>query len=145
MINAYVTIPESGAEGVLVATGGEFGGWSLFVKEGRLHYAHNYLKIKEFDVASDSLLLPGKHELGVSFAPTGASLKPDFFVGNVKLFIDGKQAGELDDIKTAGQYSAVTGYGLQIGHNLFTPVSHDYEPPFFFTGGIDKVTIAVGG
>ena len=59
------------------------------------------------------------------------------------LFIDDEKVGELADIKMAGQYSAVTGYGLQIGRNTFTPVSHTYEPPNPFTGTIDKVVIEV--
>ena len=41
----------------------------------------------------------------------------------------------------AGQYSAVIGYGLLIGRNTGTPVSHDYKPPFGFSGQMEKVTI----
>lgn len=51
--------------------------------------------------------------------------------------------GEIKDIKMAGQYSAIGGYGLLIGRNTGTPVSHSYEPPFTFTGTIEKVTIEV--
>ena len=142
-ITAYVTIPEAGAEGVLASAGGEFGGWSLFLKDGKLHYAHNYLKIKEYDVASPQAVAPGKRRLAVHFVPKEKSLKPDFFTGKVSLLVDGKQVGEARDIKMAGQYSAITGYGLLIGRNTGTPVSHDYEPPFAFTGGIEKVTIEV--
>ena len=43
----------------------------------------------------------------------------------------------------AGQYSAVTGYGLLIGRNTGTPVSQSYEPPFHFTGHLEKVTVEV--
>jgi hypothetical protein len=43
-IKAHVTIPKAGAEGVLACSGGEFGGWTLFLKQGKLHYVHNYLK-----------------------------------------------------------------------------------------------------
>ncbi len=46
------------------------------------------------------------------------------------VWIDGKQAGELKDIKMAGQYSTMTGYGLLIGRNTGTPVSHEYKAPF---------------
>ena len=41
------TIPADGAEGVLACSGGEFGGWTLFLKDGKFHYAHNYLKLQE--------------------------------------------------------------------------------------------------
>ena len=52
--------------------------------------------------------------------PRGKSLKPDFFTG------EDEKVGDLKDIKMAGQYSAVTGYGLLIGRNTGTPVSHSY-------------------
>jgi arylsulfatase len=142
-VSAYVTIPEKGAEGILACSGGEFGGWALFLKDGKLHYSHNYLKLKDYEVASAETVPAGKRKLSFQFSPKEKSLKPDFFVGDVKLFVDGTEVGALKDIKMAGQYSAVTGYGLLIGRNTGTPVSHEYKPPFTFTGQLDKVTIEV--
>ena len=83
----------------------------------------------------------GKHTLSVHFTPTDKHLKPDYFIGNVTLSVDGKQVGELKGIKVAGQYSAVTGYGLLVGRNTGTPVSHEYKAPFAFTGTLTQVTI----
>lgn len=142
-VTAYVTIPEGGAEGVLACSGGEFGGWSLFIADHRLRYTHNYLKIREYDVTSVKEVPAGKRRLSVRFTPKGKSVKPDFFTGDVSLFIDAEQVGEIKDIKMAGQYSVITGYGLLIGRNTGTPVSHSYEPPFPFTGTIEKVAIEV--
>ncbi len=142
-VTAHVMIPKDGAEGVLACAGGEFGGWTLFLKDGKLHYVHNYLKLKESPVSSSETIKPGKHELGFSYTVKEKSLKPDFFIGDVTLTVDGKAVGELKDFKMAGQYSAVTGYGLLIGRNANTPVSHEYEAPFRFTGKLDKVTIEV--
>jgi arylsulfatase A-like enzyme len=142
-VSAHVTIPEKGAEGVLAMTGGEFGGWVLFIKDGKLHYSHNYLKLQEYTVASTATVPSGKHQLGFRFVPKESSLKPDFFIGDVTLLVDGTPVGELKDIKMAGQYSAVTGYGLVIGRNPATPVSHSFKAPFRFTGQLDKVTIEV--
>jgi len=48
--------------------------------------------------------------------------------------------GNIKDVKMAGQYSAVTGYGILIGRNP-TQVSKLYESPFPFTGKLDKVMI----
>jgi arylsulfatase A-like enzyme len=144
-ITAYATIPENGAEGVLACSGGEFGGWSLFIKDGHLHYVHNYLKMQEFDVASSGKVPAGAHRLSVHFSLKEKSLKPDFFTGDISIFIDNEKVGEMKNIKMAGQYSAVTGYGLLIGRNTGTPVSHSYEPPYAFTGTIDKVIIEVSG
>jgi len=142
-VTAHVTIPADGAEGVLACAGGEFGGWTLFLKEGKLHYAHNYLKLKEFALSSPETISTGEHKLGFSFTNKEKSLKPDFFIGDVTLTVDGKPVAELNEVKMAGQYSAVTGYGLLIGRNSNTPVSHDYESPFSFTGELEKVTIGV--
>ncbi len=141
LVTAAVEIPAGGAEGVLACSGGEFGGWSLFLKYGRLHYAHNYLKTKDFLVSSESAIPTGQHTLGFRFTPTKKNLKPDYFLGDVELLVDGQPVGELKEIQSAGQYSAVTGYGLLIGRNTGTPVSHEYEAPFTFTGELDKVTI----
>ena len=140
-----MSIPEGGAEGVLACMGGKFGGWSLFIRDGRLRYTHNYLKIKDYDVASAGPVPVGKRRLGVRFTPKSKSVRPDFFTGDVSLFIDAEKVGEIKDIKMAGQYSAIGGYGLLIGRNTGTPVSHSYEPPFIFTGTIEKVTIEVSG
>jgi arylsulfatase len=113
----------------------------LYIKDGKLFYTHNYLKLQEYTVGSATPVPAGKHELSVQFNPTAANKKPDFFTGDVVLSIDGKPVGQLRDIKVAGQYSAVTGYGLQIGRNTATPVSHSYSPPFAFAGKLEKVTI----
>jgi hypothetical protein len=57
--------------------------------------------------------------------------------------VDDVKVGEVKDVKSAGQYSAMTGYGLSIGRNIGTPVSHTYDAPFSFTGTIDRVTINI--
>ena len=143
LITAFVDLPAGEADGVLASFGGEFGGWSLFIKGGRLHYVHNYLKIQEYTVVGEGRLPSGKHRLAMQFIPTGASPRPAFFTGDVKLLVDDQPVGELKDIKVAGQYSSVTGYGLLIGRNTGTAVSHLYSVPFEFRGGLEKVTIEV--
>ena len=115
----------------------------MFIQNGKLHYAHNYLKIEEYLVSSDKPVSAGKHRLSVKFTPTGKSLKPDIFTGDVVLSIDDQPVGEAEGIKMASQYSSVTGYGLLVGRNTGTPVSHLYKPPFTFSGTIEKVSIKV--
>jgi hypothetical protein len=51
-ITANVELANSSGEGVLACSGGEFGGWSLYLKDGKLVYTHNYLKTHEYTVAS---------------------------------------------------------------------------------------------
>lgn len=142
-ITAHVEIPKGGAEGVLACSGGEFGGWSLFLKDGKFHYAHNYLKVEKYELSSPKAVPVGKHALGVHFTPTGRHEKPDYFEGDVSIFVDGEKVAERKGIKVAFQYSAMTGYGLQIGRNAATPVSHEYKAPFAFTGRLDKLTVSL--
>ena len=139
-ITAFTEIPASGAQGVLACSGSEFGGWTFFIKGGKLYYVHNYLKIKEYTVFSNVSVTPGKHLFKVHYTMRQKSLKPNFFIGDIDIYIDDKLVGSMKDVKMAGQYSAVTGYGILIGRNP-TQVSKLYESPFPFTGKLDKVMI----
>ncbi|NJN05325.1 MAG: arylsulfatase, partial [Rhodobacteraceae bacterium] len=80
-ITAHVDISEKGAEGVLACSGGEFGGWTLFIKDGKFHYAHNFLKIQEYSVVSPEVIPAGKHTLGIRFDLRERSAKPTIFTG----------------------------------------------------------------
>ena len=140
-ITAHVEIPQDGAEGVLVSSGGEFGGWTLFLKDGKFHYVHNYLKLEEFHVESPAVLPAGEHTLSIHFTPRDKHLKPDFTTGDVTISVDGMNVGELKGMRVAGQYSTMTGYGLLVGRNTGTPVSHRYRTPFPFTGRLKTVTV----
>ena len=77
-ITASVEIPEGGAEGVLFCQGTAAGGYSLYVKDGRLHYVHNYVARQLFTVSSPDPLPAGRHELRFEFEPTG---QPDMAHG----------------------------------------------------------------
>ena len=86
------------AANVLAASGGEFGGWSLFLKGRKLRTA-NYLNSTNTRCPPPIWCLPGKHKLSMHFVPKEKSLKPDFFTGDVTLSINDAKAGELKDIK----------------------------------------------
>lgn len=110
-------------------------------KDNKFHYAHNYLKVHEVLISSPETIPAGKHTLSIYFMPREKHLKPDYSIGDVTISVDEKKVGELKDVKVAGQYTAVTGYGLLIGRNTGTPVSHEYKAPFSFNGRLDKVTV----
>ena len=61
----------NGAEGVLVAQGGSTGGYALYVKDHKLHYAYNFLGVQQFHLATDATVGDGRHELRFEFEPTG--------------------------------------------------------------------------
>ena len=62
-VTAELTVPDGGAEGVIVAQGGAFAGWSLYVKDGRPKYCYNLFGIRRFNVEGDSGD-PGRHAPG---------------------------------------------------------------------------------
>ena len=144
-ITADVDIPESGAEGVLLCQGTAAGGYSLFVKDGTLHYVHNYVARDVFRVASDQPVTPGKHELRFEFEPTGDMdlLQGHGAPGRFQLYIDGALVGDTDVPYTTP--IAFNPGALTCGANPGSPITDDYPGPFRFTGTLHSVTVDVSG
>ena len=145
-LTAEVEVPKGGAQGVLVCHGSNAGGYSLFVKDNKLQYVHNYVGAQEFHVESGETVPEGKATLRYEFEPTG---KPDIAhgkgtPGRARLFINGKQVGQTDFPVTVPLLLGLGG-GLTVGRNPGSSVSKLYGPPFDFTGTIFKVTADVTG
>jgi arylsulfatase A-like enzyme len=143
---AEVEIPKGGASGVLICHGSNAGGYTLFVKDNKLHYVHNYVGVQEFHLESDDAVPEGKSTLRYEFDPTGS---PDFangkgVPGRAQLYIDGKLVGQADLPVTLPLIIGLGG-GLTVGRNPGSPVSQLYQPPFAFTGIIFKVTADISG
>jgi arylsulfatase len=145
-LTADVEIPKGGADGVLVSHGGNVGGYTLFVKDRRLHYVHNYVGAEEFHVESSMPVPEGRVKLRYEFEPTG---KPDIkkgkgSPGKGQLHINDKLAGEVAIPYTVPLLLGL-GAGLSVGRNPGSAVSSLYQTPFAFTGRIFKVTADVSG
>jgi len=145
-ITADAEIPKEGAEGVLFSVGGVDGGYSFYVKAGKLCYVHNYVG-KEIMIARSKDNVPaGRHQLRFEFEPTG---KPDIRAGKgspgrAQLYIDKKLVGQLEmAITTPMSYGL--GGGMSVGLDTGSPVTSDYKAPFPFTGKLYKVTVDVSG
>lgn len=135
-----------GEQGVLVAQGGSTGGYALYVKDGTLHYAYNYLGVQQFHVATTSPLTRGPHELRFEFEPTGA---PDLAhgkgtPGKAQLYVDGELAAEGDLPVTIPLSIGIT-EGLTCGRDDGSAVTTDYEAPFAFTGTLVEVAYDISG
>jgi arylsulfatase len=97
-LTAEVEIPKGGASGVLVCHGSNAGGYTLFIKDNKLHYVHNYVGAQEFHVESIDTVPEGKASLRYEFEPTG---KPDIakgkgVPGRAQLFINRKLVGQAE-------------------------------------------------
>ena len=144
-ITADVEIPEQGAEGVLLSQGTAAGGYSFFIKDGKLRYVHNYVGRSLHTVESDDVVPTGKHKLRFEFEPTG---KPDIqhgkgAPGRMQLYVDGTLVGNADaDVTTPFVFNPGA---LTCGANPGSPVTPEYEGPFTFTGTLHSVTLDVSG
>ncbi|GAA1761316.1 arylsulfatase [Kocuria aegyptia] len=137
-ITARVEVPEGGAEGVIIAQGGRFGGWSLYVVDGCLSYAYNCYGRELYTVGSDQPLEPGTRELVFEFFYDGGGVG---LGGTVQLSVDGKQVGEGRVEKTTAYYFSFD-ETLNIGIDRGTPVTDDYPVlDNAFTGTIDTVRV----
>ena len=89
-VTAELEFPDK-AEGVIVAQGGEFGGWSLYARDGKLKYCYNMFGVNRFYTESATPLPAGKHQVRMEFVYDGGGLAKG---GNVTLFLDGSKIGE---------------------------------------------------
>jgi arylsulfatase A-like enzyme len=89
-VTAQVEVPQGGAEGVIVHQGGNFGGWSLYAKDGKLTYCYNAFGLKQFIIRADAALPVGNHQVRMEFAYDGGGLGKG---GDVTLYVDGKKSG----------------------------------------------------
>jgi arylsulfatase len=130
------------AQGVIVAQGSRFGGFSLFVKDGKLTYVYNFLGIPpEQKIVADAPTA-GTHVVGVEFTKerAGDNHEP---IGTLKLHVDDEVVAE-GEIRTVASRYALCGEGLCIGYDGGDAVSGEYKPKFEFTGGkIVKVVFDV--
>ncbi|MGR8932985.1 MAG: arylsulfatase [Gammaproteobacteria bacterium] len=137
-ITAELVIPPDGANGVVLAQAGRFGGWSLYVKDGKPAYTYNFLGLQRYTVAAAAPLPAGKTTLRYEFVYDGGLGKG----GHGVIFVDGKQVAEGRIERT--QFAIFSAdEGADVGRDGETPVIEDYgiAPPYQFTGGIGKVTV----
>ncbi len=140
-VTAEIEVPQGGANGVVVAQGGAFAGWSLYLHQGKPKYCHNLAGLMRFYVEGDQEVPPGTHQVRMEFAYDGGGLAKG---GTAALFIDGKPAGEGRINATVPMiYSGDE--TCDIGSDSGTPVSEDYAGESSrFTGTVNWVELQIG-
>jgi arylsulfatase len=139
-VTAEVDVPEAGAEGVIIAQGGAFAGWSLYARAGRPTYCYNLLGLRRFKVEGSSPILAGTHQVRMEFAYDGGGLGKG---GGVSLYVDGERVGEgrvegTVPLVFSGDETA------DIGSDTASPVSDDYTTEGGkFTGTVYWVQIDI--
>ena len=132
------------SDGVIAAQGSRFGGWSLFLKGGKLWYVYNFLGIPpEQQYVAPEPLTAGRHVVGMEFTKESVGEHKETH-GTTRLYVDDQPVAE-GPMRTQPGHFALCGEGLTIGRDAADPVSAEYPPGSPFTGGtINKVEIAVG-
>lgn len=124
---------DAAGEGVILAHGGRFAGYTLYVKAGRLCYHYNYAGDQRTAVTSDAPLTAGRHTVSAELKLTGDG------GADVTLTIDGHPAGRgRVPVVLPGNISHET---LDLGCDLYTPVADDYASPYNFQGTVHRVTV----
>jgi len=139
-ITAEIDVPAQGAEGVIVAQGGNIGGWSLYCKAGRLKYCYNLLGINYSYAETTPPLPAGTHQVRMEFKYDGGGLGKG---GTVSLFVDGKKAGE-GRVPATAPFVFSADDGLDVGEDSGAPVSPDYKATGNeFNGRIRGIQLAI--
>lgn len=135
-ITANLTVPEGGASGVLVAHGGRFGGYSLYLDNGRPAFHYNALGQRQYTIQSPAPLEPGVRKLVARFEADGSQPGGG---GRLSLIADGKRVGE-GRIETTLRLWISHTEGLDVGKDTLTPVTESYTvKSSAFTGKIHNI------
>ncbi len=138
-VTAEIEVPGGGADGVIFAQGGEFGGWSLYLRDGRPAYCYNLFGLQQFKVAGTEQVAAGTHQVRMEFAYDGGGLAKG---GAVTLYVDGAMAGEgrvhaTVPMMFSGDETA------DVGSDTASPVADDYTASVF-SGTVNWVQIDLG-
>jgi arylsulfatase len=138
-VTADTEIPTGGANGVLIAQAGRFGGWSFYLKDGKPTFTYNWLGQNEFTVAAAKAASPGAATIRFDFAYDGGGAGKG---GTGTITINGEQVAQGRIDRTQG-FCFSADEGADVGCDLGTAVSKDYQVPYNFTGKINKITVDI--
>jgi hypothetical protein len=139
-VTATVEIPPNNANGVILCQGGRFGGWSLYLKDGRPSYAYNWVGLKTYTIAASQPVPAGKATIRFEFVSDGGKLGAG---GTGTIIVNGKQIAK-GRIENTNALTFSADEGADVGLDAETPVTEDYKQgDNKFTGKINKVTVDI--
>ncbi|MBW1845430.1 MAG: arylsulfatase, partial [Deltaproteobacteria bacterium] len=141
-MNGEVEIPKGGANGVILAQGGRFGGWSLYMKDGKPVYTYNFLGLARYTVAAKEEIPAGPATVALDFEYEGGGLGKG---GIATLSVNGKNVAEGRIDKTQPLIFSAD-ETADVGLDNQTPVAEGIgigRDATRFTGKIRKITVEV--
>jgi arylsulfatase len=150
-VTADIEVPQGGGEGMILTSGGRFGGYGFYLLKGKPVWLWNLVDLERLKWEGPDALPPGRHTVEFEFnydgLGAGTLLFNDFSgvgrpgVGTLK--VDGKVVDTKPMPKTLPMILQWD-EAFDVGSDTLTGVNDaDYEPPFAFTGKLDKLTIKV--
>ena len=138
---AEIVVPEGGASGTIVAQGGAFGGWTVYMTDGRPAYCYNLFGLQQFKVYGNDTVPSGEHQVRVEFAYDGGGVGKG---GTATLYLDGDKVGE-GRVEATVPMAFSADETTDIGSDTATPVTDDLrEGKTRFTGRVRWVQIDLG-
>jgi len=140
-ITAELEIPAGHANGVILTQGGRFGGWSLYMKDGKPAYVYNFLGLSRYTIAAPAALPAGKATVVLDFVYDGGGPGKG---GKATLSVNGKPVAEGRVEKTQPNIFSAD-ETADVGVDNQTPVAEGIGvgPATRFTGKINKITLEV--
>lgn len=142
-LQADVEVHGAADHGVIIAEGGHWGGYTLYVKDGHIVYEVNANGVTQGRIVSRQPLVAGHNHIELDLAADNTSADPNSYPnraergGTGRLSVNGKAAGEAH----FANFGGFTNETLDVGQDLGSPVSPEYTTPFNFTGHVDQVVI----
>jgi arylsulfatase len=148
-ITADVEIPEGGAEGMILTSGGRFGGYGFYLLKGKPVFLWNLVDLKRIRWEGPGALATGKHTLEFDFKYDGIGIGTLAFNNMSGIGQPGTGVLKVDGTEVATQRMDHTiplimqwDETFDIGSDTGTPVDdQDYQVPFKFTGKLSKLTL----
>jgi hypothetical protein len=140
-VTAQFEVTNGAADGVIVAQGGAFGGWTLYARDGRPAYCYNLFGLQRFKLYGDDPIPSGEHQLRLEFAYDGGGLGKG---GTAALYLDGEKVGEVRVEATVPMLFSAD-ETTDLGTDSATPVTDDFgSQGKAFTGRVEWVQIDLG-
>jgi arylsulfatase len=150
-VTAEIEVPQGGAEGMMLTSGGRFAGYGLYLLDGKPVWLWNLVDLERIKWQGPDALAPGKHTVEFDFQYDGlgaGTLAFDDFTGVGRpgtgtLKVDGK-AVDIKQVPKTLPMILQWDESFDIGSDTLTGVNDaDYRPPFAFTGKLEKLTLKI--
>ncbi len=138
-VTAEVELSDANTNGVILSQAGYFGGWTIYMKNGKIHHEYNWFGLERTNIASPDTVGPGNHTFKYEFIPDARTPGAG---GKSILSIDGQIVVEGQIPKTQ-PFAFSADEGADVGMDGETPVSPDYKQgDNKFSGKIESITIS---